>query len=146
MKKLITILLTVAICVVGFGLIGVNAKLNDSIKTRDLKVTEYKVGSLGATGKEVESTASIISKEFINVDGLTITLSDDANVTYKLFFYDNEEEFISATDELSADSNTTTVVEGAKYFKIMITPTGDSEVSTLEISKYAKRVTVTVNK
>ena len=146
MKKFVNVLTFVLITILSVGLIAVAVKLDDSIKTRDVSVTEYTIGALGDTGKEKEDTGSIVTEDFINVSGLTITVKEDANVTYKLYFYDEEKEFISATEELDTDTNSTTVVEGAKYFKIVITPTGDSEISNLEISKYAKRLTVTVNK
>lgn len=146
MRKFITILMFILIGILSVGLISVALKLDDSIKTRDVKASEYIIGSLGSTGKDVESTGSIVTEDLINVSGLTITVKEDANVTYKLFFYDNEKEFISASEELDSDTNSTTVVEGAKYFRIMITPENDSEVSLTEISKYANRLTVTVNK
>ena len=146
MRKFITILMFILIGVLSVGLISVALKLDDSIKTRDVKASEYIIGSIGDTGKDVESTGSIVTEDLINVSGLTITVKEDANVTYKLFFYDNEKEFLSCSEELDSDTNSTTVVEGAKYFRIMITPENDSEVSLTEISKYANRLTVTVNK
>lgn len=146
MRKFITVLIFVLITILSVGLISVAVKLDDSIKTRDVRASEYIIGALGDTGQEKEDTGSIVTEDFINVSGLTITVKEDANVTYKLYFYDDKKEFISTSEELDSDSNSTTVVEGAKYFKIVITPTGDSEISNLEISKYAKRLTVTVNK
>lgn len=145
--KIKWIIVSILLLILGAGLIGVTIKLNDSIKTKEVSSSAYAVGTLSSTtGKYVEGTTSIYTEDFITVDGLTVKVKDDANVTYKLFFYDKEKEFISATESLSSDANSTSVVSGAKYFKVMITPNSDPEVSYFEISKYAGRITVTVNK
>ena len=67
-----------------------------------------------------------------------------ANVTYTLFFYGTDKELISKTNAQSSTYRGT-FPEGAKYFRVMITPTADEDgiVKGNEFSKYAKLVTVT---
>lgn len=145
--KIKWILVFLLLIVIGGGLIATAVKLNGTIKTKEIGSSAYGIGSISATtGKYVEDTSSIYSKDFITVDGLIIELKEDANVSYKLFFYDKEKEFISATDALTSGTNSTSVVDNAKYFKIVITPNADSKLTFLDISKYAERVSVTVNK
>ena len=85
-------------------------------------------------------------KDYYSVDGLTIELKDKATVTYKLFFYDEDKEFIDMTSDLSLNYNNSSIPTTAEYFRVMITPTNDAEVSWNEISTYAGQLTVTVNK
>ena len=146
MKKFVTFLAFALIGVLSLGLITVSNRVESSIKTRDLTVIEYEIGGLGESGKATDTTESIVTRDFINVSGLTVTVGEDSNVEYQLFFYTDEKDFISSTDVLSTDFASTSVVSNAKYFKIVITPTKDAEVGILEVSKYAKSLTVTVNK
>ena len=129
------------------GLIATVVKLNGSIKTKEIGSSAYAVGTLNTTtGKYEENASSIYTKDFITVDGLTVKVKENANVSYKLFFYNKDQEFISATEKLTADMNSTSVVSNAKYFKIVITPNADPKLSFFDVAKYAERVSVTVNK
>lgn len=145
--KIKWIVVFLLLIVIGGGLIATVVKLNNSIKTVDIGSSAYSVGTLSTTtGEYVEDTSAIYTKDFIKVEGLTIKVKQDANISYKLFFYDSEKEFLSASEALTTDTNSTAVVTNAKYFKIMITPNADNDVSVFEVSKYADRLTVTVNK
>lgn len=118
---------------------------NETTKTLGTNRFTYAIGLLDSEdGEYVQGTSSIYTKDFYTVDGLTIELEEDATITYKLFFYDEAEEFIEVVD--GSEFNSENVPEGAKYFKVEITPTNDVEVSTSEISTYAGQLTVTVNK
>ena len=120
---------------------------NEKTKTLDSNRFTYSIGLLDETkGDYVQGTSSIYTKDFYNVDGLIIDVDEDATVKYKLYFFDENQELISTSEELSSDFDSTTTPEGAKYFKVMITPTNDVEVSRSEISTYASQLTVTINK
>jgi hypothetical protein len=127
--------------------VGLCVKLNKVDTTKTISKYSYEVGIINDLGKEKTSDGSIRSKDFITVDGLAVVLSDDANITYRLYFYDEDEKFISSTQELSADFNGT-VPSSAKYAKLVITPVEDEDgkVSFLEVYSYASQLTVTVNK
>ncbi|MBQ8291899.1 MAG: hypothetical protein IJX88_05290 [Clostridia bacterium] len=124
----------------GFGI-----KLSKLDKTNDVSSTfGYERGLLDSEGKEVKGTTSIRTKDMVGIDGLVCDLKTDASVTYKVFFYDKDEKFLSSTDELNEDFSATTgtVAEGAKYARILITPLNDPEVSVTEIAGYAAELTV----
>ena len=113
---------------------------NEDSKTLDANIFTYSVGLLDEDGEYVQGTSSIYMKDYQSVDGLTIELKEDATVTYKLFFYDENKEFVDMTSDYSE------IPENAEYFRIMITPTNDAEVSIFEINDYAGQLTVSINK
>ena len=53
-------------------------------------------------------------------------------------------EFISNTDALSADFDSTSIPANAAYAKVVIVPTEDAEVGSFEVAKYAKMLTITL--
>jgi len=127
-----------------FAFVKINR--NEDTKTLGSNSLTYSIGLLDEEGEYVQGTSSIYLKDFESVDGLTIDVEDKATVTYKLFFYNADKEFLESTEELSADFDSSTLPEGAEYFKVMITPTNDAEVSLFEISTYAGQLAISVNK
>lgn len=121
---------------------------NEKTKTLGTNLFTYEIGLLDVEGEFEEGTSSICMKDFQDVDGLSIEIDDKATITYKLFFYDADKEYIaeSVTSDLSSNYDSSLTPETAEYFKIMITPTNDAEVSVFEINDYASQLTVTVNK
>lgn len=143
--KLWLIIVSLALTLITAISIITAVKLNDSIKTKEIGWTSYSIGSLNVeTGKLEESRYSIRTEDYITLDGFICEISEDAEITYRLFFYDKDKAFIEASDDLTDDFST--VVENAKYVRIVITPITDVEFSLTNISTYAKQLTVTVNK
>ena len=112
-------------------------KLNRQTTVERIGAEAYSIGALDEAGAESESEASIYTAKGFTVDGLKVTVADKAEVTYALYFYDAEGEFISATEALSADFDGT-IPENAESAKIVVTPT--------ELFGYAGQVTVQVNR
>lgn len=119
---------------------------------RQTTVTEigpeaYTVATLDENGEEVEGDTAIVTRDMFTTDGLKVELSDEASVTYRLFFYDGEGNFISATGDLSADFDGE-IPENAAYAKCEVTPTADEDgkVDLTEVLGYAGQVTITVNR
>lgn len=126
--------------ILGLGLVGGLYAVGRNVQTRELSVLDYKVGVIDDLGGYKEGNTSIYTDDYITVDGLTIKVKDDATVDYKIFFYDKDKAFlISCTNSYSNVSN-------AKYFRIMITPKEETEISTLQINNYSSQVSVVVNK
>lgn len=114
--------------------------------TATLFGTAYAVGTLDDNGKVAESKENIYTKDLISVDGLKITVKEKADVQYKLYFYDADKAFVSASEEwLTADFEGT-IPETAKYVRVVIDPIEDNEVSVFEVLGYANQLTVTYNK
>ena len=108
----------------------------------------YKIAALDDSGEETESDKSIVTRDAFTTDGLKIELADDAAVSYELYFYDADGEFVSKTGALTADYDGSTVPETAATGKVVITPTEDEDgkVTLTEVFGYASALTITVNR
>lgn len=148
-RKKLDLIFKIIVCVLLVALIGgvtyAIVRVVQKDETREISSLAYKIGALDDNGAFMKNTASIVSKDFISSNGLTIKLQENAEVSYKVFFYDVDKAFVSASEVQSADY-AGTIPENAKYAKIVITPLHDAEVSIFEMSGYAKQLTVTVNK
>lgn len=107
----------------------------------------YEIGLLNEEGKEQEGETSIRMRKGVTVEGLQCAPKEGAKIKYRLFFYDKDGKFISASEEMTAEYEGT-VPETAKTVKVMITPTADEDgkVSFVEVLGYANQLSVTVNK
>lgn len=120
---------------------------------RQTTVTEigaeaYTIAALDDSGEQTDGDTSIVTRNAVTTDGLTVTIADDATVTYALYFYDADGEFVSKTADLSADFDGSAIPENAETTKIVITPTADEDgkVDLTEVLGYAGQVTVTVSR
>ena len=120
---------------------------------RQTTVTEigaeaYIIGTLDDEGAKADGDTSIVTRNAVTTDGLKVEIADDADVTYTIYFYGSEDEFISKTEALSADYDGSAIPENAETAKIVITPTADEDgkVDLTEVLGYAGQVTVTVNR
>ncbi len=75
---------------------------------------------------------------------------DEPTVTYKVFFYDEDGEFISASAEQVGDFTSDSIHEGAATFRVLITPNkvdGEAvEVTTLNKASYIEQLEISFNK
>ena len=135
-----------------FGAFLFNIFTRPGETTETLGRSDYSIAAVDATsGKIVESKLSIVSKKLNTIDDLDIDLADDATISYKLFFYDEDEKILTTkgtTGDLTGE--TFEVPEGAVYFRIMITPAqvdGEPvELSMWNVGKYIKQIEVTFAK
>lgn len=129
-KTIIAVILTVA-SVIG-AVAGIAALVNKN-KTEDglTKVNAgYEIGALSATGDYEESEGSLYTKEAFECEGgVKVELDFDATVKYKVFFYNDNDAFISASEELDKTA-TTEAPEGATHARVMVTPIWDADVDT----------------
>ena len=134
------------------GLIGAVITLFVMVD-RQTTVTEigaeaYIIGTLDDEGAKADGDTSIVTRNAVTTDGLKVEIADDADVTYTIYFYGSEDEFISKTDALTEDFDGSAIPENAETAKIVITPTADEDgkVDLTEVIGYAGQVTVTVNR
>ena len=142
----------VVIFLIAIGLIGAVITLFVMLD-RQTTVTEigaeaYIIGTLDDEGAKADGDTSIVTRNAVTTDGLKVEIADDADVTYTIYFYGSEDEFISKTEALSADFDGSAIPENAETAKIVITPTADEDgkVDLTEVLGYAGQVTVTVNR
>ena len=143
-KKLLVVGLS---AILGVGAIFGITRLAEKAEETHKKITPtFTVGGLNESGKYEETEESIYTKTAFECDGLDITLEFDSNVSYSVFFYNKDAEFISSTGKLTSSYDEKTTPEKADYARIVITPNDDDKVSWYEVSKYAKQLTIEVSK
>ena len=106
----------------------------------------YEKGALTEYGKYLEAKDSLYTKEAFEVKGLNVHLDFDADVTYKIYFYDEDEQFISCTDNLDT-SYKEEIPDNAVYGRIVIYPsfdTGEDKEVGLFKYKYVNQLHVKV--
>ena len=143
---IVTALVVCAILI--FGAFAVNLLRAD---TRTVGASAFSVGGLDETGTYIERSDAIYTKDLIECKGLKIERDFESNVSYQVFFYDEEEEFLEASELITEKFSD--VPENAKYCRVMIVPEvpEDVEADEFEIGffsaiKYAKQLTITVNR
>lgn len=121
--------------------------LDRNTTVTEIGAEQYIIGGLDDEGAAAEGDTSIVTRGTFTTDGLKVELADEASVTYQLFFYDGEGNFISATGDLSADFDGE-IPENAAYAKCEITPTADEDgkVDLIEVLGYAGQVTISINR
>lgn len=140
-KSILYIALALLLCAgIGFGIY----KIVDKTTTTEIRASAFSIGGLNANGKYKETKESIYTKDAFECQGLTITPKFESMVSYEVFFYNEDGEFLSNTGRMTTKYNT--VPAFAKYARIVITPLEDEEISLLETNKYAKQLTIVVNK
>lgn len=120
---------------------------SDKYDQKDLShVGRYDVGALDSNGNYMSVNTSIYTKKPIECQGLNCTLSFDSVVSYEIFFYDQNNVFVHRTGKLTGAFVEDSVPFFVKFARIVITPNDDDKVTSLEVSKYAKQLTVKVNR
>lgn len=137
------VLALVLLALIG-AVIGLAIKLDRQTATTRIGGETFSIGTIDAEGNYKEGTTSIYTRRAVTVDGLKCEIAKNAKIKYQLFFYDENDKFISASSELTVDYDGTGVPAKADAVKIMITPLEDSEVTLTEVLGYAKQLTVTV--
>lgn len=144
-KWVITLL--VGLLLIG-AIIGLFIKLDRQTSTTTIGGEAYSIGLIDDAGANESGDTAIYLREAVTTDGLTCKLAKDAKISYQLFYYDVDGEFLSASDVLTADFDGSDIPEGAESVRIVITPISDEDgkVSLHEVLVYASRLTVTINR
>jgi hypothetical protein len=142
-KSLVT---GIIIFVLAASTVALAFALNNAVKTKTVSTFAYSVGSINEKGN-IELTDGSLYTDYMKADGLEIEVAEDADVTYKVFFYEKDKTFISATESLSDDFDNTTIPEKAEYCRVMITPINDDGIITAsEKSEYSSELIITVKR
>lgn len=141
-KRKSLIIVTVIAVIALLGVVGLGLVVNDQISTLELKSWNYTVADLDSEGELDSSDENIVTKDYIKVDGLEITVNEEAEITYRVVFYDEDKEYISETAELTTDFQDSQIPEGAEYCKIVITPVDDNEISIFEKGDFVEMLNV----
>lgn len=133
-----------------FGAFVINLTNRAPETTDELGRLDYALGTIDEEGKILESKKSMYSKELQLIKGLKIELSENSTITYKIVFYDEDKAYISTTESLDVAYSSDLEVEGAKYFRVIITPfqvDGEDVILTaFNMGKYIDQLEVIFNK
>ena len=129
------------------GMASTMITLDKQIGTETLNAGAYKVGTLNASGKYEEDEGSIYTSDYYNVEGLEITIVDDATVSYDIYYYDKDYKYLSVVSGQTEDYTYTAPNSSAPvYFRLVITPTNDDSINLVEKVKYANQLMVKFDK
>lgn len=67
----------------------------------DIRPSAFKIGGLNEEGKYEKRTDAIYTEKAFSCQGLKITPAFDAEVEYQIFFYDEDDRFLEATEVLT---------------------------------------------
>lgn len=142
-RKLKIVIFTILTVVLLITTISIFTKIkNDDTKTLHLS---FERGSLGTNGEYVETKESIYTKESFYCKGLKIKTDFESQVSYRLYFYDRLDNFISCTELLTDDYTSDSTLPKVKA-RIVITPLYDDKVGLFEIMTYRNDIKVEVSK
>ena len=151
-NKFNTIISITAIVLMLIMVVSVFVTIGRLETTKTLKNREWEIATIDInTGKEVESKQHLVTKEYLKIEDFDVTLDEDATITYSLFFYTEEKNFMSYQSNLTAQElDKTLLVDGAKYVRVEITPqTVDSEpveINAFNKVKYTGQIKVVYGK
>ena len=118
--------------------------------TKEIGVSAFERGAIDDNGEYVESTTAIYTKEAFACQGLRIVPDFKANGKFQVFFYDVDNNLIFATDKL--DTTYESECPEASLARVVYWPekpadvkTADWKIGVLEVAKYAKNLTITVD-
>ncbi len=112
---------------------------------------DFVAGSLTQDGEYQSSTSSIVTREKILVEHLIIDRSFGSEVTFDLFFYDENgealQEKLTGSTYFDADAfmadTANAAFASAKYCRIIVHPNDDNtDISRLDVIKYASKLTI----
>lgn len=128
----------------GTFMIGIFNRPTDS--TESVGRFDWSLGTVDSSGRLLESRKNILMTDMQKANGLKVTIDENATVTYKVVYYDENKAFVSITEALYSELDASTIPETATYFRVIVTPLQvdgeDVTISRLGIYNYAKQLTV----
>ena len=107
----------------------------------------YAIGGIDeATGRPVENECALYTKNAIECTGVELYADFDSEIKYTVYFYDDDENFISCQSNTGLNMTVDEMPEGATHIRIAIYPQNDEndEIGTFEKYTYKNQLTVKV--
>ena len=146
-KQILSVSLVV---IVILGVLGACISIFGNEK-KDISVTEFSIGGLNEAGEYTDRKDSIYTKNLIECKGLEIERDFDSNVTYKVFFYNKDKEFVESTASLSGSYKLEN--DTVRYCRIMIVvpipedvSDDEFEIGFFDVWGYADDLKISVDK
>lgn len=153
-KKTLKNILLGVVCVGAVVGVAAGAKAIADYSEQDTKTIHptFAIGGLDSNGEYEKSEASIYTEEAFECKGLTIKLDFDHDVTYQVFFYEEDGDFISSTEVLD-ERYDEEVPTGATHARIEVTPQwtdvedeDDRKINWFNKYKFANQLNIEVDK
>ncbi len=147
---LITVLAVVLLAGVLLSIAAASSR-NTFVATEGKKVVpvEFEFGGLSSTGDYMETKESIYTEMTIPTDGLKITKKFSAPLTYRVFFYDANGDFVEASTSYSKTAEVTSNSGHAAMARIVVTPVWDStakrDLTRIDLWKLSNAIMVEAN-
>ena len=149
-STVMSVVLIVGLLVSAVGGIAALVGRDKADEGYDLAKASFERGSLNDSGVYTETKGSIYTKEALEYgNGVKIKLDFDSDVSYQIFFYDENDDFVEKTGVLTKTAVST--CDEAASFRIVVTPLWSSDVEkddqivrAWQVNKYAKQLTVMV--
>lgn len=143
----IALIVVLILAAVGGGTAGIISLVDsDNFDTKNISDLSFGVGGLDSTGKYMSTDKSIYTKDAFECQGLSVSLEFDSEISYQIYFYDQNNDFVHTTGKLESAFVSDSIPFFAKYARIVITPDDDEKVTTLEVLKYSKQLNAKVNR
>ena len=143
----IALIVVLILAAVGGGTAGIISLVDsDKFDTKNISDLSFGIGGLDSAGKYMSTDKSIYTKDAFECQGLSVSLEFDSEISYQIYFYDQNNDFVHTTGKLESAFVSDSIPFFAKYARIVITPDDDEKVTTLEVLKYAKQLNVKVNR
>jgi len=155
-KKLTLITVILVLVIVGVTILAITMansskqmkeQYESLIKEKVLTAEDFQIGGINlTTGKlDSENEYALMTQNYHKFDGAAIKFDGkDATTTYKVFFYNQDKEFIGKTDYLKVDYALTAPAETV-YFRIMLN-TDEMKATEKNIETLLAPLTVTIKK
>ena len=149
------IVTTLALIILAVTMLAIIVKVDGLTKTKELGSSAYTIGALDESdGAEVKNEYAIRTGFQESNKFNKIELTEKAFVTYQVFYYNADKEYIGKSTVLSAGltempktQTLSGVSHNVKYYRVMVkVPESKDKVTLLNKSDYAKQITVTINK
>ena len=127
------------------AIMGITALFRQREETTKTISPSYAIGGLTETGTYLDTEESIYTKDAFECDGMEIIPVFENNISYRVFYYNYNNEFLSSTEELTGKYSALRP-ELARYCRIVITPNDDQEIKWYEVNGYAKQLEISVYK
>lgn len=143
-RKLISLILCFGVII---GLIFVITKVADKFNS-DLKTIHpsYVIGGLDANGEYLECKDKLVFEEIIKYDSISIDVDFDSKISYEIFYYDYEDNFISSSGILNGKFEEES--DYTKFIRLVIIPEFSSdeepEIKFYQKLKYTTDLTIKV--
>ena len=152
-KNYLPIILAV-LCIAGivFGIYKIS-----TIESKPVLPTVFTRGTVNEnTGEHEKSDKQLVTKDFIECKGLEIEPKFDTNLTYQIFWYNEDKIYFGHTDSMNQKTKFTksSVPEQAIYCHVVICPElydkdgnidPDAKIAFYEPIKYAIKLSIKVN-